>query len=93
MSVFLVFRGDPIELERGGALSRQSIALEGKSFALNEPRDASELSPKLLAKLRTNSHFEVIEVAALAPSVGVADEASVEAPQSPTKRARRPAED
>lgn len=56
----LIFRGDPIELERGGALSRQSITLEGVTFVMNEARDASALSPKLQAKLRTNNHFEVV---------------------------------
>ncbi len=56
----LIFRGDPIELERGGALSRQSITLEGVTFVMNEARDASALSPKLLAKLRGNAHFEIV---------------------------------
>ena len=56
----VIFRGDPIELERGGALSRQSITLEGVTFVMNEPRDASALSPKLRSKLRTNNHFEVV---------------------------------
>jgi hypothetical protein len=56
----LIFRGDPIELERGGALSRQSITLEGVTFVMNEARDASALSPRLVAKLRSNAHFEVV---------------------------------
>lgn len=56
----LIFRGDPIELQRGGALSRQSITLEGVTFVMNEARGASALSPKLLAKLRGNAHFEIV---------------------------------
>jgi hypothetical protein len=56
----LIFRGDPIELERGGALSRQSITLEGVTFVMNEARDASAISPRLLAKLRGNAHFEIV---------------------------------
>lgn len=56
----LIFRGDPIELERGGALSRQSITLDGVTFVMNEARDASALSPKILAKLRGNAHFDIV---------------------------------
>lgn len=59
--MIIIFRGDPIELERGGALSRQSITLEGVTFPLDKPTDASGLSQKLQAKLRVNNHFEVVE--------------------------------
>lgn len=84
----LIFRGDPIELERGGALSRQSITLEGVTFVMNEARDASALSPKLLAKLRGNAHFEIVAdepvAIAEAPSAesaaaGIDDEEAAEA--------------
>ena len=56
----VIFRGDPIELERGGGLSRTSITLEGVTFKLGVPTEASGLSPKLQGKLRTNNHFEVV---------------------------------
>lgn len=68
----LIFRGDPIELERGGALSRQSITLEGVTFVMNEARDASALSPKLLAKLRGNAHFEIV-AEEVSPAAGIVE--------------------
>jgi hypothetical protein len=87
--MILVFRGDPSELARGGALSRQSITMEGVTFVMGEPRDASALSPRLQAKLRNNNHFEVvadiegeaIDVTPAAAGAAEADEAA-EAPAS-----------
>lgn len=68
----VIFRGDPIELERGGGLSRTSITLEGVTFKLGVPTDASGLSPKLQGKLSTNNHFEVVAE----DDVAVVDEAT-----------------
>lgn len=58
--MIIVFRGDPQELASGKGLSRQSITLEGVTFVMNEPRDASGLSERLRAKLAKNNHFEVV---------------------------------
>lgn len=57
----LIFIGDPAELERGGALSRQSITIEDVVFPVGQAVDASALPEKLLAKLAKNSHFKVVE--------------------------------
>lgn len=75
----VIFRGDPIELERGGGLSRTSITLEGVTFKLGVPTDASGLSPKLQGKLSTNNHFEVVaedDASVVAPAAAGAPEQS-----------------
>lgn len=80
----IIFRGDPIELERGGALSRQSITLEGVQFNMGVPTDASGLSAKLLAKLENNPHFEIVAeagVAAVAEAVGAESAPAAEEPE------------
>ena len=89
----VIFRGDPIELERGGGLSRQAITLEGVTFALNVATDASGLSAKLQA---TNNHFEIVaedDVAAPAvpPVVDAADEGDPEEAQAAAAHAERAA--
>lgn len=97
----LIFRGDPIEIERGLGLSRQSITLEGVTFALGVPTDASALSPRLQAKLRNNSHFEVVvedAPAAIAPAVADASdeeaaEAAAHAARAAAKKAARAAKE
>lgn len=76
--MILVFLGDPQELASGRGLSRQSITLEGVTFVMNEPRDASQLSDKLRAKLANNSHFKVVaeidgEATEIAPEGEAAD--------------------
>lgn len=77
--MFLKFIGDPLELERGGGLSRQSITLEGVTFRMGVAEDASSLSPRLQAKLRTNAHFEVVEES---PAVEVEEPAPKPAPKA-----------
>jgi hypothetical protein len=84
----VIFRGDPIELERGGGLSRTSITLEGVTFKLGVPTDASGLSPKLQGKLSTNNHFEVVaedDASVVAPAAALAadpTEASADADEA-----------
>lgn len=58
--MIIVFRGDPNELASGRGLSRQSITIEGVTFVMNEPRDASMLSERAKRKLGNNPHWEVV---------------------------------
>lgn len=71
--MLVIFKGDPIELERGSGLSRTSITIEGVTFYLNQAVDASALSDRAKQKLRNNHHFEVLDVpaqpASFAPDV------------------------
>lgn len=83
----LKFIGDPLELERGGALSRQNITLEGVTFRMGVVEDASMLSPRLQAKLRSNSHFEVVEES---PAVNVVEAAPAAKPAGKGKAAAKP---
>ncbi len=76
----LIFRGDPIERERGAGLSRTSITLEGVTFHMDVPTDASTLSPKLYSKLRGNHHFEVVSEGVGAPAAPLVIPASAAAP-------------
>ena len=62
--MLVIFKGDPIELERGSGLSRTSITIEGVTFYLNQAADASALSDRAKQKLRNNHHFEVLDVPA-----------------------------
>lgn len=81
----LIFRGDPLELERGGSLSRQSITIEGVMFPLNQPVDASGLSDRTRAKLAANSHFEVVSEVEAPAAEAKAEEPA--ARKSTTKKA------
>lgn len=87
----LIFRGDPAELASGRGLSRQSITLEGVTFVMNEPRDASGLSDRLKAKLRTNSHFVVVEAEADEAPAAELDEEAAEAAAHAERAKRRKA--
>lgn len=77
----LIFLGDPQELQRGGAISRQSIEIEGVLFRMGEVVDASGLSPRMRSKLANNPHFKVVEEAASAVSAE-ADSSAAPAPAS-----------
>lgn len=94
--MILVFRGDPQELASGKGLSRQSITLEGVTFVMGEPRDASGLSEKLRAKLAKNNHFEVVadfdgeSVEVVRESDDLAEEAA-EAAELATRLQNKPA--
>lgn len=81
----LIFRGDPNELQSGGALSRQSLTLEGVFFPMNVAVDASSLSERLKAKLKNNGHFEVVEDAA--PAAPAAEEPAPPAEGDDTEEA------
>lgn len=56
----LIFRGDPLELARGAGLSRQSVTIEGVTFVMGVPTDASGISERMRGKLAKNTHFEVV---------------------------------
>lgn len=91
--MYLIFRGDPAELQRGVGLSRQSITLEGVTFVMNEPRDASGLSPKLQAKLRVNSHFDVLDAGSAESAPAACDETEEISEPTVRKRMRKGAEE
>lgn len=84
----VVFRGDPVELERGDSLSRVSLDLWGKHFPMNQAVDVSDLSVAQQQKLSRNPHFEVLETYAFE---GVAGGAAVEVtlPPAPTAKGRK----
>lgn len=71
--MLVIFKGDPIELERGSGLSRTSITIEGVTFYLNQAVDASALSDRVKQKLRNNHHFEVMSAAAPPASAPAAE--------------------
>lgn len=64
----LKFIGDPVELQNGGALSRQVIDIEGVLFVMGVATDASGLSQRMRDKLAKNSHFEVVADEVPAPA-------------------------
>ena len=58
----VIFTGDPIELERGGGLSRVTTTLYGITFPMSAEVDVSHLPQKLQQKLLGNSHFRAVGV-------------------------------
>lgn len=87
--MYVVFRGDRIELERDGGLSRTSITIEGVTFRLGERTDASGLSPKAQAKLANNHHFEVVAEDGAVAAGGLAGEVASADAESPEPRATK----
>lgn len=78
----VVFRGDPVELERGQGLSRTSLDLWGVHFPMNVAVDVSHLDADMQRRLSRNPHFQVVAdeapVATPAPVVEVAPAVEVE---------------
>lgn len=75
----VIFRGDPIELERGGGLSRTSIDAYGVHFVMGEPVDVSSLTDVQKRKLANNPHFEVVAEGGVAVVDEATEPAAVEA--------------
>lgn len=73
----LIYRGDPNELAKGGGLSNTSIGpIEGVTFVMGVPTDASPLSERTRAKLAKNNHFEVVADEEAAPATPVEETAA-----------------
>lgn len=84
----VVFRGDPLELERGESLSRLSLDLWGVHFPMNQAVDVSHLSVDQQRKLSRNAHFEVLEPVVFAGHAGGADVEVMPPPSAPKGRKR-----
>ena len=91
--MFIRFLGDPIELARGGGLSRTSIEVSGLVFKMGEPVDVSALPAAAQAKLAGNPHFEIV-AGATAVAAEAADVASedIALPAPSPKKSKRAAE-